>query len=92
MNVLQMGSTLNFTAILEHRLMAEDDESDPITTVDHTAIVDEQSKALPSISNPPAFDAVPDQTDKNGYSWIEYDGAQWYKEAGLNSEWAIFEE
>jgi hypothetical protein len=79
---------------LEHaeRLMAEDDESDPLTTVDHTSIVDEHAKALPSISNPPAFDAVPDQTDEDGYSWIEYDGAQWYKEAYSNSEWVIFEE
>jgi hypothetical protein len=79
---------------LEHaeRLMAADDESDPLTTVDHTSIVDEHAKALPSISNPPAFDAVPDQTDEDGYSWIEYDGAQWYKEANSNSEWEIFEE
>ena len=79
---------------LEHaeRLMAADDESDPLTTVDHTAIVDEHAKALPNISNPPAFDAVPDQTDEDGYSWIEYDGAQWYKEPGTNSEWTLFEE
>jgi hypothetical protein len=79
---------------LEHaeRLMAADDESDPLTTVDHTAIVDEHAKAFPSISNPPAFDAVPDQTDENGYSWIKYDGSQWFKEADSNSEWAIFEE
>jgi hypothetical protein len=66
------------------RLLADEE---PITSVDQTSIVDEQAKELPIISNPPAFDAVADQTDEQGYSWLEHNGVQWYKGPDSNSEW-----
>ena len=76
---------------LEHaeRLLGKE-EGGEITSIDHTSIVEEENKNLPTIISAPAFDAVADEIDVEGYYWIEYSGAQWYK-TEENSEWIIFE-
>ena len=41
---------------------------------------------------PPSNERVPDQTDQNGYEWINQpDGSKWYRLAGSQMDWQKYQ-
>ena len=71
-------------------LMAAE-EFEPMTEVEQAPIVDAEQKDLPFIDLQPSIDTAPDQTDEFGYSWLKYNGDNWYR--GQNdTEWTKHEE
>ena len=71
-------------------LMAAE-EFEPMTEVEQAPIVDAEQKDLPHIDVIPSIEIPPDQTDEFGYSWLKYNGENWYR--GQNdTEWTKHEE
>ena len=66
------------------------DSEQPVEKTDHTSIVNTEQKQYPEIMTGPSPDMTPDQTDDNGYSWIKYDGKDWYRVQD-DSEWTLLE-
>jgi len=62
----------------------------PITDVDQTPLFEPEQKLLPEIGAAPPIDAIADQIDENGYSWLMHDGKQWYR-TNSESNWFEFE-
>ena len=71
-------------------LMAAE-EFEPMTEVEQAPIVDAEQKDLPFIDLQPSIDTAPDQTDEYGYSWLKYNGQNWYRGA-TDTEWTKHEE
>ncbi|MDP6869296.1 MAG: hypothetical protein QGI21_00790 [Candidatus Poseidoniaceae archaeon] len=72
----------------ENMLLSED--SEPITDIDQTPLVEAEDKEIPEIGSAPPIDSIPDQIDENGYSWLKYNNLQWYR-TNDESEWYHFE-
>jgi hypothetical protein len=70
--------------------MMASEEFTPMTAVDQTPIVEAQGKIIPQLGIGPSIDAVADQIDENGYSWLMLEGKQWYR-TGSESQWFEFE-
>ena len=71
-------------------LMAAED-FEPMTEVEQAPLVEAEQKDLPHIDMIPTIDIAPDQTDEFGYSWLNYNGENWYR--GQNdTEWTKHEE
>ena len=71
-------------------LMAAGD-FEPMTEVEQAPLVEAEQKDLPHIDMIPTIDIAPDQTDEFGYSWLNYNGENWYR--GQNdTEWTKHEE
>jgi hypothetical protein len=66
------------------------DEFEPMTVVDQTPIVEAQEKVIPELGIGPSIDAIADQIDENGYSWLTHEGVQWYRTSS-DSHWFQFE-
>ena len=71
-------------------LMAAE-EFEQMTEVEQAPIVDAEQKDLPHIDVIPSIEIPPDQTDEHGYSWLNYNGQNWYRTAE-DSEWIKHEE
>ena len=72
-------------------LMASED-FEPLESVDHTPIVEAEGKDVPELdTSGPPLDAEADQIDENGYSWLQFEGKQWYRTSS-DSQWNQFED
>ena len=71
-------------------LMAAED-FEPMTDIEQAPIVEAEEKDLPHIDLIPSIDIPPDQTDEFGFSWLKYNGENWYRGQG-DSEWTKHEE
>ena len=66
-------------------LMASEDY-EPMTDVEQAPIVEAEEKNVPAIETTPSPDTPADQTDEHGYSWLNYNGQNWYKTTN-DTEW-----
>ncbi|MGB2278262.1 MAG: hypothetical protein ACPH5Y_07745, partial [Candidatus Poseidoniaceae archaeon] len=71
-------------------LLMASEEHTPMTEIEQAPIVDAEQKDLPFIDLQPSIDTPPDQTDEYGYSWLKYNGQDWYRGA-TDSEWTKHE-
>jgi len=66
-------------------LLITNEFEDTVTDIDHTPIVESKSKLLVSLPGIPSPETPADQVDENGYSWLSYEGKNWYRaEDGAN--------
>ena len=63
---------------------------EPMTDVEQAPLVEPEYKEVPEIDAIPSSDTPPDQTDEHGYSWLNYNGQNWYKTAN-DDEWTRHE-
>ena len=64
---------------------------EPMTDVEQAPIVEAELKDVPEIDTIPSSDTPADQTDEHGYSWLNYNGQNWYRTAE-DTEWVKHEE
>jgi hypothetical protein len=71
-------------------LLMSSDGYEPMTDVEQAPIVEAEEKNVPAIETTPSPDTPPDQTDEHGYSWLNYNGENWYRTAS-DTEWTRHE-
>ena len=64
---------------------------EPMTDIEQAPLVEAEQKDLPHIDVIPSIEIPPDQTDEFGFSWLKYNGENWYR--GQNdTEWTKHDE
>ena len=71
-------------------LLMSSDGFEPMTDIEQAPIVDAEQKDIPAIETIPSPETPADQTDEHGYSWLNYNGQNWYKTAN-DTEWTRHE-
>ena len=71
-------------------LLMSNDGFEPMTEIEQAPIVEADQKDVPEIDAIPSSDTPPDQTDEHGYSWLNYNGQNWYRTAN-DTEWTRHE-
>ena len=66
------------------------DGYEPMTEIEQAPIVDAEQKDIPAIETIPSPETPADQIDEHGYSWLNYNGQNWYKTAN-DTEWTRHE-
>ena len=72
-------------------LLMANEEIEPMTEIEQAPIVEAEEKEVPEIDTIPSLDTPADQTDEHGYSWLNYNGQNWYRTAE-DTEWTKHEE
>ena len=71
-------------------LLMSNDGFEPMTEIEQAPIVEADQKDVPEIDAIPSSDTPPDKTDEHGYSWLVYNGQNWYRTAS-DTEWTRHE-
>jgi len=71
-------------------LLMAADGFEPMTDIEQAPIVESEQKDVPEIDAIPSSDTPADQTDEHGYSWLSYNGQNWYRTAS-DTKWTRHE-
>ncbi|MBG46460.1 MAG: hypothetical protein CMB76_08110 [Euryarchaeota archaeon] len=72
-------------------LLMAAEEFEPMTDVEQAPLVEAEQKDLPHIDMIPSIEIPPDQTDEFGFSWLKYNGENWYR-GQADTEWTKHDE
>ncbi|MEC8788989.1 MAG: hypothetical protein VXX17_02875, partial [Candidatus Thermoplasmatota archaeon] len=71
-------------------LLMSSDGFEPMTEIEQAPIVEAEQKDIPEIDARPPSETPADQTDEHGYSWLNYNGQNWYRNSE-DTEWTKHE-